>query len=111
MRFLVALFLMTAAVQADPQAKWGTSTATLGPCHDADACVTVINQLSASPDVVDAVLLVDGLMVVVHVEMGAGKEPDTVTIIAPRGCRVEPPMATIEEGRSERFRIFFPLIS
>lgn len=110
MRFLVALCLMTATAYADPQVNWGTSTATLGPCHDADACVDVVNMLTSSPDVVDAMLDLDGLAVAVHVVMGAGEHPDTVTIIVPRGYRVEPPRAIIEEGHSERFKIFAPLI-
>jgi len=107
---LLAAILLALPAHAGPVASWGASTAVLAPCRDADACVVVINQLSAAPDVVDAVLTLDGLDVQVHVVMGAGNAPDVVTIIAPLGYRVEPPTATIDEGGSVRFRVFFPMM-
>ena len=107
---LFSAILLALPAHAGPVASWGTSTAVLAPCRDADACVTVINMLSGSPDVVDAVLELDGLTVTVHVVMGAGNAPDVATITAPLGYRVEPPTATIDEGGSVRFRLYFPLM-
>lgn len=111
MRALLALLLMSAAAQADPQAIWGASSATLSGCRTADACVTVINMLSASPDVVDVALEQGGLLVGVRVVMGPGDRPDVFTVTVPRGFRVEPSTVTVEEGRSAVFRIYFPAMS
>ena len=109
MRALALCFMATAA-QAEPQVTWGTSSATLSRCQDADACVAVVNMLSASPDVVDEAMELDGLVIGIHVEMGVGKTPDTATLILPAGFWSEPASLTIEEGHSAVFRIFFPLI-
>jgi hypothetical protein len=101
---------MTLLTLAAAVISWGASNATLHACPDADACVTVRNELSKSPDHVDAVLELDGLQIVVQVVMGAGNAPDVVTVIAPMGYRVEPPTATIDEGAMVRFRVFYPLM-
>ena len=52
MRVLIAalICLLCTEVQASPKATWGTSSATLSRCRDADACVAVVNMLSAAPD-------------------------------------------------------------
>ena len=110
MKSLIALLLLASAAQAGPVATWGTSSATLGRCRDADACVAVVNMLSAAPDIVDRALELDGLVVLIHVDMGAGDKPDTATLILPSGFWSEPSTVTIEEGHSAVFRIFFPLV-
>lgn len=110
MRAIIALCLMASAAQADPMTNWGLSTAVLSACPEADACLSVTNELSASPDVVDAALTLDGLTVALHVVMGIGERPDTVTVTVPIYFRVEPETATIAEGEILVFRIFAPLI-
>lgn len=111
MRLALALALCAAPAFADPMLTWGSSSATLGPCRDADACVAVVNMLSASPNQVSGALALGGLVVGVHVIMGVGKDPDLVTVIAPPGYRVEPSSLSIEEGHSAVFRIWFPVMS
>ena len=110
MKSLIALLLLASAAQANPKATWGTSSATLSRCRDADACVAVVNMLSAAPDIVDRALDLDGLVVLIHVDMGAGDKPDTATLILPAGFWSEPETVTIDEGHSAVFRIFFPLV-
>jgi hypothetical protein len=72
--------------------------------------VAVVNMLSSAPDAVDLALDLDGLVVMIHVDMGAGVEPDTATMILPAGFWSEPATLTIEEGHSAVFRIFFPMV-
>ena len=67
-------------------------------------------MLSAAPDIVDRAMELDGLVVLIHVDMGAGDKPDTATLILPDGLWSDPASLTIEEGHSAVFRIFFPLI-
>lgn len=100
----------TCAALAEPTARWGASTATLEPCHAADACVTVINQLSAAPDIVAVALDADGLMVEVYVVMGAGQDPDRVQVVPPLGWIVFPGWADIPEGQALTFRLFAPMV-
>ena len=112
MKRLIAALLCVfcTEAQANPKATWGTSSATLGRCRDADACVAVVNMLSAAPDIVDRAMELDGLVVLIHVDMGAGVAPDTATLILPDGFWSDPAAVTIEEGHSAVFRIFFPLV-
>ena len=110
MKSLIALLLLASAAHADPRVTWGTSSATLSRCRDADACVAVVNMLSAAPDIVDRALELDGLVVLIHVDMGDGDKPDTATLILPAGFWSEPKTVTIDEGHSAVFRIFFPLV-
>lgn len=109
MKCLAALLLALPA-HAGPVASWGTSSAVLTRCDVADACVTVRNELSSAPDVVDAVLDLDGLTVAVRIEMGPGDAPDVVTVTVPLGFRVEPQTATVPEGAMVRFRVYFPMM-
>lgn len=106
-----ALCLAASPAMSGPIDHWGTSTAALQPCAEADACLTVINQLSGSPDVVDTILTYDGLQVGVHVVMGPGDVPDHVQVIAPRGWLVDPVDADIPEGGFQVFRLFAPQLS
>ena len=108
--FILVFCVILSPAQAGPVAVWGTSSATLGRCRDADACVAVVNMLSAAPETVDMALEMDGLVVFIHVEMGAGVAPDTATLILPDGLWAEPASLTIEEGHSAVFRIFFHLV-
>ena len=107
----ILLAIIAAPAIAGPSDHWGTSTAALQPCHEADACVTVINQLSGAPDVVNTMLTLDGLQVGVHVTMGPGKAPDHVQIIAPAGWLVDPLEADVPEGAIQVFRLFAPMVS
>lgn len=108
--FILALIL-GAPAKADPVMTWGASSAILTPCRDADACVAVVNVLSASPTEVAGTVDLGGLVIDVHVVMGIGKKPDLATITAPSGYRVEPSSVLIEEGQSAVFRIWFPVMS
>lgn len=109
-RTLAALILTAAPVFAEPSAHWGASSATLSRCHEADACVTVINRLSASPDIAAATLDLDGLSVEVIAVMGAGAEPDRITITPPRGWLVMPPWADVAEDGAVVFTLFAPMV-
>lgn len=104
------LALLATSAAADPRAMWGASTATLSGCAEADACVVVINRLSAAPDAVSVILSDGGLQVEVDAIMGAGTDPDHVRVLAPRGFLVMPPEADIPEDGVQVFKIFFPLV-
>ena len=106
----LALILAATAAHADPVTLWGDSSASLGPCPQADACLTVTNTLTHSEDEFDRVLSLDGMTVRLHVSIGAGSLPDTITVTPPVGFTVNPPRAMIEEGHSAVFQIFAPLI-
>lgn len=109
-RTLAALVLTASPALAEPVAFWGASSARLEPCHAADACVTVINRLSASPDLVAVILDRDGLAVEVIAVMGAGAEPDRVTITPPVGWLVMPPWADVAEDAAVVFQLFAPMV-
>lgn len=109
-RTLAALLLTAAPALAEPSARWGASSATLQRCHAADACVTVINRLSAAPDIASAVLDLDGLTVEVIAVMGAGTDPDRVTITPPVGWLVMPPWADVAEDAAVVFQLFAPMV-
>lgn len=109
---IIALsFLLPTPTIANPMIGWGASTAVLHACDEADACVTVTNVLSASPEEVHDALELDGLTVIVHGFMGAGNIPDLNAVEAPLGYLVEPESAEIDEGDSLTFRIYFPALS
>lgn len=103
--------LLAAPAFAGNADTWGSSRAALQLCHEADACLTVINQLSAAPDVVDTVLTLDGLQVRLHVVMGIGETPDRVQVIAPPGWLVDPLQADMPEGGMMVFRLYAPQVS
>ena len=106
---LLLAFLALPAM-ADPVITWGGSSAALGACAEADACVTVINRLTASPALFAGELSAGGLRVEVEVVMGDGKEPDFVRVTPPRGWIVLPPTADVPEDGVAVFRLFAPEI-
>jgi hypothetical protein len=109
-RFAPILATIAAPCFADPSAHWGASSATLAPCHAADACVTVINRLSAAPDIAAVVIDLDGLAVEVIAVMGAGTEPDRVQIRPPVGWLVMPGWADVPEDGAVVFQLFAPMV-
>lgn len=110
LRYTIPAILLASASVADPVLRWGASSATLMPCHEADACVVVLNRLSASPALLYGVVSEGGLVIGIEGVMGVGEEPDFIRIEPCLGCRVEPPSADIPEDGMQVFRIFFPLL-
>ena len=108
---IIPLILIAAPVFAGETDHWRDSTATLGQCPAADACVTVLNMLTGSPDVVSTTLTMDGLQVEITAVMGAGDLPDHIWVVAPAGWRVDPSDADIPEGGSGVFLLFAPMMS
>jgi len=110
MKLAATLTLVASSAFAGPVLQWGGSSAVLAPCSEADACVTVINRLTGSPDEIFGNIGVDGLTVQVHVLNGPGLTPDRVQIIAPVGWLVMPPIADIPEDAALVFKLFAPLM-
>ena len=110
LRYTIPAILLASGAVADPVLRWGASSATLMPCHEADACVVVLNRLSASPALLYGTLSEGGLAIGVEGVMGDGEEPDLIKIVPCLGCRVEPPQADIPEDGMQVFCIFFPLL-
>lgn len=109
-RFAPILAAIASPVMADPAAQWGGSSALLHPCRAADACVTVHNELSATPDIVAVILDYHGFAVELIVVMGDGAEPDRATLRAPVGWLVMPKWADVPEGGAVTFQLFAPMV-
>ena len=110
LRYAILAVVLASAAVADPVLHWGASSASLVPCHEADACVIVINRLSASPALVYGTLSDEAVVIGIEGVMGRGAEPDFIKIEPCLGCRVEPPQADIPEDGAQVFRIYFPLL-